>query len=123
MPVKLVQKTDYPESESTELRFQLRPATEFTVYIRMPRWVSSPAEITVNDNPVSAEPERGQFAAIRRRWENHHSIQVGLPFSFRAEPVDEHHPETVARLWGPLMLVALSPPPKLPRRTLSAPGE
>jgi len=37
MPVKLVQKTDYPESESTKLRFELRSATEFTVYIFMPR--------------------------------------------------------------------------------------
>ena len=36
--------------------------------------------------------------------------------------MDEHHPETVALLWGPLMLGALSPPSKLPRRTLSAPG-
>ncbi len=89
----------------------------------MPRWLPSPAEISVNDKPFSAEPERGQFAAIRRRGENHDSIQVGLPFSFRAEPVDEHHPETVALLWGPMMLVALSPPPKLPRRSLSAPGE
>ena len=56
MPVKLVQKTAYPESESTELRFELRSATKFTVYIRMPRWVPSPAEITVNDDLFLRSP-------------------------------------------------------------------
>jgi len=56
MPVKLVQKTAYPESESTKLRFELPSATEFTVYIFMPRWLPSPAEISVNDDLFLQSP-------------------------------------------------------------------
>jgi hypothetical protein len=47
---------------------------------------------------------------------------VKLPFTFRTEPVDELHPQLVALMRGPVMLVALTPEIKLPTRAV-APGE
>ncbi len=49
-------------------------------------------------------------------------IQVRLPFSFRLEPIDEEHPDVVALMWGPLMLVALDPPLELPKNSVSPEG-
>ena len=57
MPVKPVQKTGYPESESTELRFELPSATEFTVYIRLQVVIPNPSY------PVLfTSPDQIQFA-------------------------------------------------------------
>ncbi|PYV00060.1 MAG: hypothetical protein DMG26_15820 [Acidobacteria bacterium] len=43
--------------------------------------------------------------------------------NFRTEPIDEQHRDAVALMRGPLMLVALNPPIKLPARALSSHSE
>ena len=121
VPAKIVQATDYPQTDSTELRLELPAPTEFTVYIRIPNWLRSAAEISVNNKPVSVAAEPGTFAAIRRRWQHNDAIQVQLPFSFRTEPIDEQHPQTVALMRGPLMMVALDPQVEVPQNVLTSP--
>jgi DUF1680 family protein len=120
-PARLIQTTDYPASGQTELRLELASPAEFTVYVRVPGWLRSPAAVEVNGRRAAVEAEPGMFASLRRRWQNHDTIQVTLPFSFRTEAIDEQHPSTVALMWGPLMLVALDPELKLPGRALSSP--
>ena len=121
-PVRLFQTTSYPETESTALRLEVPSPTEFTVYVRMPGWLESPASITVNGRAAPISAERGAFAAIRRVWRNNDSIEVSLPFSFHTLPVDNRHPNTVALMRGPLMLVELDPQLELSRSTLNSPG-
>ncbi len=121
-PVRLIQNTHYPDSDSTEIRLELSAPAEFTVYVRIPGWLRTPAQIAVNDKPASLPAAPRTFAAIRRRWQNNDTIQVKLPFSFRTEAVDEQHPDTVALMWGPLMLVAIDPTIKIPKTAVSSPG-
>jgi uncharacterized protein len=119
-PVKLTQKTTYPESDSTELRVEAAAPSEFAVYVRIPGWLRSPAELAVNGKTLSPDALPGRFAEIRRRWQTNDTIQVRLPFPLRLEPVDEKHPTTAALMWGPLMLVALDPPLGIARQSLPA---
>ncbi len=121
-PVRLFQTTSYPETESTALRLEVPSPTEFTVYVRMPGWLETPASITVNGKAAPISAERGDFAAIRRVWRNNDSIEVSLPFSFHTLPVNNRHPNTVALMFGPLMLVGLDPQLKLSRSALNSPG-
>ncbi|MGD0224611.1 MAG: hypothetical protein ABSF71_19955 [Terriglobia bacterium] len=120
-PVRLVQSTSYPETESTEFRVEVPSPTEFTVNVRMPGWLESPASIKVNGNDAAVPTERGAFAAIHRVWRNHDTLEVDLPFSIRVLPVDNHHPNTVALMRGPLFLVGLGPQVKLDRNALRSP--
>ncbi|HXJ91824.1 MAG TPA: beta-L-arabinofuranosidase domain-containing protein [Terriglobia bacterium] len=108
-PVKLTQTTNYPESESSELTIEVPAPTEFTLYLRIPGWTKSSPQLSVNEKSVSVPAEAGTFAAIRRVWRNHDTVQITLPFSFRTEAIDDHHPNTVAVMRGPLMMVALDP--------------
>lgn len=117
----MIQTTSYPESESTELKLEIPVPTEFTVYVRIPGWLQSPAQLSVNGKGTSVPAEPRTFAAIRRVGRNNATIQVGLPFSFRGEPIDDHHQNMVALLRGPLMLVALDPQLKLDGNLLNAP--
>ncbi len=119
-PVKLVQSTSYPDSESTEIRFELAAPAEFTLYVRIPGWLQSPALLSINGTRLSVPAERRTFAAIRRLWRNNDSVQIDLPFSFRTEPIDGHHPSTVAVMRGPLMLVALDPQLRLGSNSLDS---
>jgi DUF1680 family protein len=115
-PARLIQTTDYPESDSSELRLELPSPAEFTVFVRIPGWLQSPAQLSVNGKSVSVPAEPRTFAAIRRLWQKNDTIQVKLPFTLRTEPVDEQHPHLVALMRGPVMLVALTPEIKLSTR-------
>ncbi len=121
-PTRLIQTTSYPESDSGELRLELSSPADFTVFVRIPGWLQSPAQLSVNGKSVSVPAEPRTFAAIRRHWQNNDTIQVKLPLTFRTEPVDEHHPQLVALMRGPLMLVALTPDVKLPSRAVAQGG-
>ncbi len=120
-PARLVQNTEYPASGTTELRLELPAPTEFTLHVRIPGWLSSSPRMEVNGRAVSETAERGTFAALRRRWRNHDTVHVEFPMAFRRERVDERHPDLVAVMRGPVMLVALVPPPQIPRGDLNAP--
>ncbi len=120
-PARLIQSTDYPESGATELRLELPAPTEFTLHVRIPSWLPSPPRVEVNGKAVSEPAERGTFAALRRRWQNHDTVRVEFPMAFRSGRVDEQHPDLIAVMRGPVMLVALVPPPQIPREALRSP--
>jgi uncharacterized protein len=44
---------------------------------------------------------------------------VRLPQTFRAEPIDDLHPNVAAVMRGPVMLVAIDPPDGLDKKRLS----
>ncbi len=121
-PAKLTQRTSYPESDSTQLHVEVAAPSEFTIYVRVPGWLKSPAQFAVNGKPASVDAQPGSFAAIRRRWQTNDAIEVQFPFTLRWEPIDEEHPKTVALMWGPLMLVALDSPLAVARKSVSLPS-
>ena len=127
IPVKLIQTTNFPDSEMTELRLELPSPAEFTLNVRVPGWLRAPALILVNERTAPAEPKPGTFAAIHRKWINGDTVQVKLPLSFWTASIDEQHKDTVALMRGPIMLVAIDPGLRIPPnavRTLAvrAPG-
>lgn len=123
VPVTLIQSTTYPLEGTVELRVDLPSPAEFTVHVRVPGWLDSAAKFSVNGKPYSVPAPRGSFAAIQRRWKKNDTIHVSLPLRFRTEAVDDRHPDTAAVMRGPLMYVALDPPPELATTRLSLPND
>ncbi len=121
-PVRLTQTTHYPDAESSEIRVEVTQPMEFTVLVRIPGWLQKTAQLAVNGKALSVPVDRGTFAAVHRRWQNNDTIQVTLPFSFRIEPVDEQHPNIVALMHGPLMMMVMNPEVTLPRQSLDSQG-
>ncbi len=108
-PVEIVQTTSYPESEQVELRVKSRSPSEFTLRLRIPSWAEG-TEIRLNGKRAPVEARPGQFARLRRKWQDDDTVEIHLPFRFRTAPVDSRHPDLVALMYGPLMMVALEPP-------------
>jgi hypothetical protein len=50
----------------------------------------------------------GTFAAISRQWHDGDRIDLQLPRKARLEAIDLRHPDTVALLFGPLVLFAIT---------------
>jgi uncharacterized protein len=64
-------------------------------------------------------PSPGAFATIYREWKSGDSIEIELPGKTRLEAIDARYPDTVALLYGPPVLLAITnTPPRVTRPQL-----
>lgn len=122
-PVTVSQETQYPDHGEVEILVRVARPVEFSVNLRIPGWVESGAEISVNDKRADVPAERNTFAEIRRRWRDKDTIRLKLPLGFRVAPVDEMNPQRVAVMRGPQMMVAVNPAENLRDTALMLPGK
>ena len=120
VPVRLMQSTAYPNGDALELRVDVPKPAEFAIHVRMPGWLSGAAAVRVNGKSADVAAERRTFATIRRLWRKNDTVEVKLPFGDRTEAIDDRHPDTVALMRGPLMMVAVNAPDGTP--DIAAPG-
>ncbi len=120
--IRVVQQTRYPAEDTTEITLHPAQDAAFTVYLRIPAWLTSAAAITVNHQPVEVMARPGSFAALHRTWSAGDTIRLILPQSFRVEAIDDLHLETVALMRGPVLYVAVNPSAELSHKRLSLPA-
>ncbi len=121
-PIEVMQETHYPAEETTAITFQPASAAAFAVYLRIPSWLTQPAIVKLNGKLLQVSARPGTYAAIQRTWRPGDRIELTLPETFRTEPIDELHPETVALMRGPVQYVALNPTVELSKERLSLPS-
>lgn len=122
IPVSVSQQTTYPDTGEIELRITTPHPVSFTLHLRIPGWLESPASISINGKSVSEPAQPKTFAAIHRRWRDGDTVHLQLPLPLRVEPIDDKHPERVALMRGPQMLVAVNPAANLADVPLNLPG-
>ena len=105
--VALTQKSMYPFENVVRFDVKMSKAMEFPVNFRIPAWAEG-ASISVNGRRVQTPTNAGNFASIHRRWKSGDRVEVDLPAKLRLEPIDSAHPQTVALLFGPLVLFAIT---------------
>jgi DUF1680 family protein len=105
--IVLKQSGQYPYDNAVQFDLQTSRAGEFTLNFRIPAWAASPS-ISVNGRRLQADIIPGTFAAVHRQWNSGDRIELDLPMTTRLEPVDPQHPRTVALLYGPLVLFAVT---------------
>jgi hypothetical protein len=120
--IELIQETRFPAGDSTTITLRLAGEVMFTVYLRIPSWLTQQASLRLNGVPLSAAARPGTYAAIRRMWRAGDQIELTLPQDFRTEPIDDLHPETVALMRGPVQYVALNLPDRFDGERLSLPA-
>jgi DUF1680 family protein len=108
--VALTQQSKYPFGTMVQFDVKTSKATDFIVSFRIPAWAGG-ASISINGRREKVTPTPGSFAAIHRQWSSGDRIELDLPMKTRLEPVDPQHPQTVALLFGPLVLFAVTDNP------------
>jgi hypothetical protein len=103
-PCALSIRTGYPYAARVHLTVQPAAAQTFTVNLRVPGWARG-ATLVVNGRREASPLVPGRFAAIRREWRPADRIELVLPLTQRLESIDDEHPDTVALLAGPLVLM------------------
>ena len=118
--VALTQESLYPFDSVVRFNVKTSRVRNFTLNFRIPAWASG-ASISVNDRRLETQATPGTFAAIRRQWNTGDRVELDLPMTIRLEPIDPRHPQTVALVFGPLVLFAIADtPPSLSRAELLA---
>jgi len=105
--VALTQESQYPFESVVQFSVNTSRAREFTLKLRIPAWASA-ASISVNGRRLQTGITPGTFATIHRRWDTGDRVELDLPMTLRLEPVDPQHPQTVALVFGPLVLFAIT---------------
>ena len=106
----LRQETNYPYGDNIRIEVGTPRPKEFSIFLRIPQWTKD-ARVSVNGARGELKAAPGMFAEVRREWKNGDRIELGLPLPVRLEAVDAQHPNQVALVRGPLVLMAVSSPP------------
>jgi DUF1680 family protein len=99
-------QTDYPYAPTVIMTLRLPSAQIFTLNLRIPAWTLG-AGLSINGKRETEPLQPGRFAAFRREWRADDRIELELPLVQRLESIDAAHPQTVALLAGPLVLMRL----------------
>ncbi|HPF22276.1 MAG TPA: glycoside hydrolase family 127 protein [Hyphomonas sp.] len=98
-------ETNYPQNGDIHLTLgRLDRPRKFALALRIPEWAEG-ASLRVNGTPVPAEPDAKGYAVIERRWAQGDLVHLSLPFALRMEATPDD-PDTIALLYGPLVLAA-----------------
>lgn len=103
----LEQATEYPYSGQIRINVTASRPRDFAVFLRIPEWAKG-ARVSVNGMRGNWKAAPGSFAEIRRSWKTGDRIELELPLPVRLEAVDAQHPNQVALVRGPLVLMALT---------------
>jgi len=117
--VALTQEGQYPFDSTVQFRVRTSHARHFALRFRIPAWANG-ATISVNGKRAT-QVKPGSFASIQRTWSSDDRIELDLPMTLRLEAIDPRHPQTVALMFGPLVLFAITDrAPSLTRTELLA---
>ncbi|HME39243.1 MAG TPA: beta-L-arabinofuranosidase domain-containing protein [Steroidobacteraceae bacterium] len=97
-------QTNYPYASTVFITLQLPRAQTFTLNLRIPAWAQG-AGLSINGRREAGSLEPGRFAALRREWRSADRIELELPLTQRLESIEAAHPQTVALMAGPLVLM------------------
>jgi len=104
----LHQETKYPFDNKVQIQVSASSPKEYTICVRIPEWATPNPVLMVNGKRVSSEIQPGTFAALRNTWKDGDRVELELPMPLRLEQVDANHPNIVALMQGPLVLMAIT---------------
>ncbi|MDG5766366.1 glycoside hydrolase family 127 protein [Balneolales bacterium ANBcel1] len=104
--VRVIQNTEYPESELTELRLEMDRSRSFDLQIRHPDWLAAgEMAVEVNGEAVSGESGPGSYFRVERDWRDGDRVTVHLPMETYGEYLPDGSPY-MAVMHGPVVLAA-----------------
>lgn len=102
--VHLAQDTTYPETETSVMTLAMKQSTNFSLKLRVPAW-SQDMSVKVNGADAGVECNPGTWAVVARNWNSGDKVEVRIPLRLRMQAVDAQHPQRVAIVRGPVVLV------------------
>jgi len=104
---RITQVTRYPEEGASTLTVEGDGPLD--IKLRVPEWVRKGYSVSVNGEPQAVAAVPGSYLTLSRRWRSGDTIEISMPFSFRAErTIDD--PTVQSIYYGPTLLAAQGEP-------------
>ena len=85
--VKLTQSTRYPDENTSALTIQTAEPKEFSLKIRVPKWIED-GSMTVEVNGVKTqEPVTGPYVTLTRKWSANDTVRIAFEPKFEVAPM------------------------------------
>jgi hypothetical protein len=103
--MRMIQKTKFPEAETSTLTMVNAPKQKTAIKIRAPYWTTSGMTVKVNgqDQQVTATPST--YMEVSRSWADGDVVEITLPMSLHIAPAPDDK-QVQAAMYGPLVLAA-----------------
>ena len=102
-PVTLTQKSGFPFTGKSDLRFQLAKPATFAVQVRVPAW-ATPLQIKLNNKKVNAEVREGWTVLPARQWEDGDRLALEFNLASRLVTGDHGNAGLAALTYGPFVM-------------------
>ena len=116
----LKQETKFPEEGGTTLIVTAAKSGELALHIRIPYWVQKGGAVKVNGKTEEAFADPSSYLVLKRAWKKGDRIQVVLPMGLHIERTPDD-PDTIAILYGPIVLAGDLGPIGLPDNKVIGP--
>lgn len=104
--IRFIQKTDFPNQESTVIQLSLKQTQKFKLYLRKPFWLNSEKILVkVNNQSQYLTVDAQGYASLEKTWKNGDKIQLVLPMQTRLEQLPDGS-NWYAFAHGPIILAA-----------------
>jgi hypothetical protein len=98
--VTIVEETDYPFSDTVQLRISSSRPARFPLYLRIPRWCSN-ASIRVNGKAVKTKPVPLHYVRLERTWSNGDTVSLRMPMQIQVRRWEKNN-QAASVDYGPL---------------------
>jgi DUF1680 family protein len=102
--VKVKQDSKYPEGETINFTVDAKSESPFSIKFRVPGW-SKDMSVKVNGEAAKVDCKPGAWAVLQRAWKSGDKVEVNIPLKLRYEAVDKEHPQRIAIVRGPAVIV------------------
>jgi len=104
--LELKQETKFPDAETSTLTVNQIKKSEFTLYIRYPKWVEAGALlIKVNGKEEAVDGTPGEYIALKRKWKEGDKVELTLPMRTTIEQLPDGE-NYYSIIHGPIVLAA-----------------
>ena len=102
--ITLRQETAFPESNEIRYTIQSTRPSAFGLKIRVPLWSTKGIQVEVNDEAITINAKPGEWAEIKREWNDNDVVTAKVDLHIWGEPVPGAL-SPVAALYGPVVMV------------------
>lgn len=113
----LRQDTQFPQQDSSRLTLRCQKPVRLALKIRYPAWADG-ISIVVNGQSAVVKESAGSYVTLEREWQDGDQIEIRLPMRLHVESLPGQ-PDTIAFLYGPIVLAGALGVENLPELYLS----
>jgi DUF1680 family protein len=106
--IEIKQENNYPEEPTTKITIETSDnRVSFGLKIRIPWWIRQNMNIEVSHEKIDGNFVPGTFFELKRKWKNEDVVDISMPMSLYAEPINDDQ-NLISVMYGPLVMAGLT---------------